>query len=503
MLRYHKVVAVAESFAGLALVLTFFLIMTEDRAIVPDALRKDELRAEFTCRGVLTDVDSDLTSLLARCKEVKLLEKPVVSGYYSDTAEEECNRVEIALHEFTDTISEFQATGVTDRQMRRLLHRLSHWKNRNCALAKVITDSAMVHVQQERDKVFTDLISNLKFLKNSSVESCSSQDRRTTNLAEGLQTGEELAASILDLPNELTGIQAEQPGHPVNIDASPVKVQTGIFDHQSEVAGTFRFRTLELPNPVELLIKGLPVFDVRNAEQAFLFLKQFVIFLKQVRAFQIPDSVVFQILFPHTRGSLTKVITQAIQSGLSVLHFQELVIKEFIPSRLLPGLLTKHYYRTQRSSERFLEFAEDIEIVKDALLLPYSEAEAVRTVGVGAFLPEVRSLFLGLFPPTSWRQLRDLAPNLNDAAAAQQNPIGRVGFDSCDHGSARMSQGIGANSTAPNRAVQNSRPVRQCTWCKKIGHSADRCWTRFGRRTTNRPATFTNQAPNRNNSSNA
>lgn len=496
---HHKVVAFAKSIAGFALLLGLVVIIMEERTIAPDALRKDELRAEFMCRGFTTDADSDLTTLLAKCKEVKLFEKPITTGYCSDGAEDEHSRVEIALHEFTDMIIEFQSTGVTDRQMRRLLHRLTHWKNRNSALSHMIKDASMLQVQQNRDKTFIELVNNLKYLKSSTTEINLGKDRSQVPVTEVFQTGDAPLPSILDLPNNLTDVGGEQPSVLSNGVLSPGRAQAGIFEQKPEHAGNFKFRTLELPNPVELLVKSLPIFDIQDAEQAFLFLKQLVIFSRQVRVFQITDFLLFQILFSHTKGALTKLITEAIQSQLNVQRFQELVIREFIPSRLFHSLLTKYYYRTQRSTERFLEFAEDIEIVREALLVPQTEAEAVRMVGVGARLPEVRSLFLGLFPPTSWRQLRQLGPILNDAAAAHQNLAGGVSFDFGVDRPGRVPREPNFSPPSSNRNFQNSRSPRQCTWCKKIGHSVDRCWVRLGRRPTNRPEFSANQNPTRNN----
>lgn len=452
------------------------LIAMDDRIISPDSLRKHELKAEFLARGFVTDSDSDLAALLVKCREAKLLEKPVIAEYYSDDIDSENDRIEVALTEFNETVLEFQSTGLTDKQCRRLRHRIIHWKNRNSVIPQLTECNEVLLTQQGRDKKFTDLIENLKFLKTSLSDLSANKDKPVTLAGPSNQISQ---TSILDLPNNLTseGLSTQQSQPPIVLQPFPVNsVQQPV-----EAAGGFRFRMLELSNPVELMIRDFPFFEICEAEQAFQFLKCLMTFCKQVKNFQISDVQILQLISSHTKGRLASLITEAILSQSTITLFQEMIIKEFIPNRLFHSLMSKYYYRTQTVSERFLQFAEDIELVKEALLVPQSEAEAVRMVGIGARLPEVRSLFLGLFPPTTWRQLRDLGPNLNDAAAAhQEKPSGITATPVGS--SSRPINNLEFNRTAPNLPNRGIRSPFQCSWCGKTGHSAEKCWARLGRR---------------------
>lgn len=466
----------------------------DERILSPDSLRKHELKAEFMARGFATDSDADLSALLSKCKETKLLDKPVIAAYCSDDADSETVRIEAAFKEFQETIIEFQATGLTDKQSRRLRHRIIHWKNRNLALNQLSDAADLLLTQQAWDKKFTELIENLRFLKISLPDVSATKEKPVT--VAGL-SDEFSHTSILDLPNNLSpsGLNEQREELPTMLQPSPTQVAQNPLD----VVNGFRFRMVELSNPVELLIRDFPYFEIQDAEHAFQFLKCFIAFCKQVKNFQINDGQILQLVFSHTKGRLATLITEAVLSQLTIMGFQEMVIKEFIPTRLFHALLSKHYYRTQTSSERFLNFAEDIELVKEALLIPQSEAEAVRMVGIGARLPEVRSLFLGLFPPTTWRQLRDLGPNLNDAAAAhQQFPRSvPVSVPASSRGSG-SSPAFSRNSS--NLTNQGSRPPFSCSWCGKPGHSAGRCWARLGRRPFNGPSAPASEpsVPNRN-----
>lgn len=467
----------------------------DDRILSPDSLRKHELKAEFLARGFSTDSDSDLTSLLVKCKESKLLDKPVVAAYYTDDVDSENGRIELALLEFNEAVLELQATGLTEKQSRRLRHRITHWKNRNSAIAQLIECNDTLLTQQARDQKFTELLENLKFLKTSLSEVSANRDKPISLAG---PSNEFSPTSILDLPNNLTS-----EGFSTRQDEPSIVLQprsNNSAQQPLEAVGGFRFRMVELSNPIEVLIRDFPFFEICDAEQAFQFLKCLVKFCKQVKSFQVNDVQILQLILSHAKGRLANLITEAVLSQLTISLFQEVIIKEFIPTRIFHSLMSKYYYRTQTSSERFLQFAEDIQLVKEALLVPQSEAEAVRMVGIGARLPEVRSLFLGLFPPTTWRQLRDLAPNLNDAAAAhQQKPSGTPANSS---GSVRGPvNSLGVNRTSPNLANQGVRPPLQCSWCGKLGHSAGRCWSRLGRRPFNdRTASASQPGPTNRNS---
>lgn len=471
-------------------ILTYNYLTMEDRTISPDSLRKDELRAEFLCRGFAEDVNVDLTTLLTKCKEIKLFEKPLVAAYSNGDVESENNCIETALQEFNEAVIEFQSTGLTDKQFRRLLHRITHWKNRNSVISQFTELNEILAAQQVRATKFTDLIENLKFLKASLAECSASKDKTSVLLTEVNQSVGILQPSILDLPNNLTSetFSATQDQPPRSL--RPVTV-SGV-EQRPEGIGGFKFRMLELPNPVENLIRDFPYFEISDVEQAFGFLKRLVMFREQVKAFQITDVQIFQILLSHTKGTLAILVTEAIYAQLSIRAFQEIVIKEFIPSRLFHSLLSKYYYRTQKVSERFLEFARDIELVKEALLIPQSEAEAVRMVGIGATLPEVRSLFLGLFPPTTWRQLRELGPHLNDAAAAHHQFTNAPVTTNSARGFGRASNNFVSGQSTSNLPDRGGRPPLRCSWCNKMGHLADRCWARLG----HRPVTRRNASDN-------
>lgn len=192
------------------------------------------------------------------------------------------------------------------------------------------------------------------------------------------------------------------------------------ISNQAVSFSNLQFKTLELPNPIEQLIQKFPVFEIHDAEQAFRFLRQLMLFQKQALTFQLSDVQVLQIMLSRAKGHLLDMIVKAISTEVDIKQFQQSLIKYYIPDITLHQLIGQYYFRTQGIEENFLDYAEDIEIVASALLLPFSEKELVSMVGAGARLPEVRGLFLSTSPPVSWEQLKEIAIKLNNMAALEQ-----------------------------------------------------------------------------------
>lgn len=461
----------------------------ENTVISPDALRKEELLAEFHHRGVTEGLNSDLPGLVAKSKEIKLFMKPPIAKYNNTGELDEKTRIVRAIEEFSEILGDFESMGVTDKQFRRINHRLLHWRNRNYFLRQITDNLDILNSQQENEVCFSDLMQRLMKLRFGCSGAVAGGGTHFTSGAavSGRPIDSEAehpafqnhVENLLDFPDNvlvtepvvgISSFTTKAPAPNLDMSGGNQMIQDRNFVRQS-VNEIFRIKTLELSNPLQELINDMPMVEFSNAEEVFKFLKFVVKLQKLAGSFSLETCQLLQVLHSRAKGDLASLINEALNNGRSMLEFQESVIKFFLSAKVLHELIAKYYFRSQLASESFLTFIEDVETVSLALMVPYTESEAVAMVGAAARLSEVRALFLGYAPPTTWIQLKQLAYKLNDT------PVNR-------------DQDIQLNSNNTERAVhsrvgsvsnnfQGSRNERRnffCNGCKRPGHTIDRCW---------------------------
>lgn len=212
----------------------------------------------------------------------------------------------------------------------------------------------------------------------------------------------------------------------------------------------------KLHNPIELLLKDLPVTDGLVVEILLRFLK---IALKIQSQFGVGDTQLFQILQPFALGPLSDRLTFAINTNSSFDQFHGEVLKYFIPQRLLSAIEREQFYRLQLSNEPLSSYIVSIREAAALLRLNLSECEIVTTICSG-LNPAERSRLIFHGRPTSFQQLNEMSVQAQNMSYADQE---RTHIERSRN-----------NSNVPNSLNFGNRD-KTCFNCGLQGHIARMC----------------------------
>ena len=308
------------------LTLCFFIYFMMDVRVDLAMLRKEELYFEIVMRDGTADMQSDVATLTITLRELLTSSKSIQNcSMERDDVIQQLQLCEDKYSEFLYTFHEFHENFPTSKQLRRILSRLLHWKQRvEYFGTSEFIDETKIRVSSLLQK-FLDLID--KF-----------------SLISGMDSSK-------DIPNKLpVDISENIPDTiPNNIPGVPQNISS--HDSQSlplPINFAFQVKTACIPNPIEALINELKPMSVDNSDYVFEFLKIFVKFKKQVHSFGVTDMQIFQILIPYASGRLRDTLITALTSNWTLHQFHTSILNQLLPPAVLNNILSCNYFRSQK-----------------------------------------------------------------------------------------------------------------------------------------------------------
>jgi hypothetical protein len=228
----------------------------------------------------------------------------------------------------------------------------------------------------------------------------------------------------------------------------------------------------KLPHPLGNLIKELPVVDGTDVNCLYNFLLKL---LKVRQVAQMKDSAMHELMYPYCKGELQCLVTQAISNKENFENFHERLLRHFISVREMSCLGIAKYERVQRQNERFFCYVEAIRGAALVLRIRENEAQAVQRI-IEGLTPTQRSRFVFQLPPASFEQLEQLAivdRNIAYADKVREEQSSEVQIAAIEHVS-ETGETVGSR----RRSQDNRSRQVICFYCRKPGHTQDRCFLR-------------------------
>ncbi|XP_039284238.1 uncharacterized protein LOC120351356 [Nilaparvata lugens] len=298
------------------------------------------------------------------------------------------------------------------------------------------------------------------------------------------------------------GAHQFMPVQPSQFNFNPA-ISTGVPRLDLSASSPFGSLYNKLQNPVESLLKELPVTDGLTVETLLKFLG---VALKIRSQFGVSNSHLFQLLQPFAVGPLGERLNFAINSNISFDQFHKGILQYFIPQRLLSAIERERFYRLQSSQEPLCSYIVSIREAASLLRINLSEAEIVHTICSG-LNPAERSRLIFQERPTTFQALNEmsvLSQNLsfadNERAYVESSRIGSVRQTSTAYGHrdrtcyecgkrGHIAMNCRSKSAQQHAGISNNKPdVKQpgpsavggsgkvtCFNCKKVGHFARDC----------------------------
>ena len=113
----------------------------------------------------------------------------------------------------------------------------------------------------------------------------------------------------------------------------------------------------KLPNPLAHIIQQLPVVDGLEADKLLPFFRT---------VFQLVDypgmseSTVLELIFPYCRGTMADRVAEVMRRKGGVAEFHRVVLRTFVPGRLMEQLRHRHFYRVQARGETCLLYTSTV-----------------------------------------------------------------------------------------------------------------------------------------------
>ncbi|XP_039280696.1 uncharacterized protein LOC120350592 [Nilaparvata lugens] len=235
----------------------------------------------------------------------------------------------------------------------------------------------------------------------------------------------------------------------------------------------------KLQNPIESLLKDLPVTDGLTVEKLLKFIS---VALKIQNQFGIGDNQLFQLLQPFALGPLCDRLSFAVNSGNTFDQFHGDILRYFIPQRLLSAIERQEFYRLQRSKEPLSSYIVSVREAACLLRLNLQESEIVHTICSG-LNPEERSRLIFLGRPTTFQELNAMSVQAQNLTFADQERV---------H--------IERSRVNNPHQQENSRGYsdKNCFNCGKRGHLARYCRSRPVNQETQNRSNVETAKPNQN-----
>ena len=241
-----------------------------------------------------------------------------------------------------------------------------------------------------------------------------------------------------------------------------------------------------LPHPLSHLLKELPVVDGTDVNLLCDFLLN-VIKIRQVG--QMTEATIYEIMYPYCRGELLALVTNVITAEESFENFHGRLLRQFLTSRQISQLRTERYERVQFEGESPATYVQSIRDAALVLRISENKAQVVERI-VEGLAPTQRARFVFQVPPSSFRQLEQLAiVDRNIAYADQTRTLP----------STEVTVGVVESHHKPrdprSACTQSpwvSRPGKPavCFYSRKPGHIQKRCFLRLAQlRKSDRPVT--------------
>lgn len=395
--------------------------------IIPSRLRKSEVEYELQARGARVEPGDDKATLDKQLKQFLLEGKEILPLAPEDVQEAE-ERARI-LAFIADTRAIFEEGGLSTDQVSRLQQRAHHWLRRLNRVASVA----------EEKKAFDELKGQINQLIYGDSQISTNQSVSPTKVSN------------------------------VNVSQMPTTTVT--------------IKPIEIDSPFKNFFKGIPPLTVSTPDQVFDLLLVMVKLEGLAQGFSVPDGALLKVLYPHTQGQLAQFLVECMSRVISWKKLRSDIINKFLPQSTKIRLIAEHYHRGQRDDETLLDYTNSLVNVCKALDIGDSEAKIVANVGIGANLPEVRSLFLRSNAPTSLEEMEYISIQLNASNATkqceskQQVASPRTQNKPCNYNNNSHKFSQPPQMQRPSSgSLQSNRPYRVVCWnCNRPNHRWDQC----------------------------
>jgi hypothetical protein len=157
----------------------------------------------------------------------------------------------------------------------------------------------------------------------------------------------------------------------------------------------------KLPNPVEPLLRKLPVVDGGDIDQLLYFLASIQ---KLIKFMGVSSQDLLLMLTPYCVGTMSSLLRNALERGSNWDTFHQDVLNFFLPGRLRHKITTERVYRLQGPNESLANFVGSVKETAEILRLSLTEGELLQAILEG-LSPAERSR-LSLCPrPMTLREL--------------------------------------------------------------------------------------------------
>jgi hypothetical protein len=226
------------------------------------------------------------------------------------------------------------------------------------------------------------------------------------------------------------------------------------------------------PHPLSNLIKELPAVDGTEVNCLYNFLLRL---LKVRQVAQMKDSAMFELMYPYCKGELQCLVTHTISNKENFENFHDRLLRHFIPVREMSYLRMDKYESVQREGEHFFTYVQAIRDAALVLRIKDNEAQVVQRI-IEGLTPMQRSRFIFQLPPSSFRQLEQLAiveRNTAYADRSREEQVSEVQIAAIESVSEPR------ETVRSGRGVQHPRSRKVvCFYCRKPGHTQIRCFLR-------------------------
>jgi hypothetical protein len=234
----------------------------------------------------------------------------------------------------------------------------------------------------------------------------------------------------------------------------------------------------KLPNPLEPILRTLPVVDGSDLEGLLNF---FANVLKMDRMNGAGRGNLIPILMPYCQGTLGAILNGVVGRGGTLKDFHEEALGFYLPGRIRQQLIAERVYRLQRDDESLAQFVGSVRKTAEVLRLPLNDQDLFQAIMEG--LSPLERGRLAMSPrPTNLRELENLFSISHNFQAADRqrraktaiSEVTRGGLPRQDKGLCAMVEGTRPPLTEERRHHPGTygRSMRDvvCYGCGEKGH---------------------------------